>query len=107
MMSLKGVLKEEVDNSIRLQKRYQKELSRLPKGSLIEKNIKGRKYYYCVYRNEQGKVCFDYLGKDISEKQKNDFAEIKKKRAQCRKFIGQLNKEIKFLRKSIGGRQSV
>ncbi len=106
-MSLKGVLKEEADNSIRLRKRYEQELARLPKGSLIEKNIKGRKYYYCVYRNDAGKVCFDYMGKDVSEKKKNEFAQIKKKRAQYRKLIRQLGQEIKFLRKSVGGRKSV
>lgn len=106
-MSLKGVLKEEIDNAIRLQKRYQRELSRLPKGSLVEKVIKGRKYYYCVYRNDDGKVCFDYIGKDMPEKKRNAFAEIKAKRAQYRKLISQLNHEIKFLRKSVGGRKSV
>lgn len=106
-MSLKGVLKEEIDNAIRLQKRYQQELSRLPKGSLVEKIIKGRKYYYRVYRNDDGKVCFDYIGKDMPDKGKKEFDAVKKKRAQYRNLICRLNQEIKFLRKSIGGRKSV
>ncbi len=106
-MSLKGVLKEEIDNAIRLQKRYQQELSCLPKGSLVEKVIKGRKYYYRVYRNDDGKVCFDYIGKEMPEKKKKELDAIKKKRAQYRNLISRLNHEIKFLRKSIRGRESV
>jgi len=102
-MSLKDVLKEEIDNAVRLQQRYQQEMARLPKGSLVEKSIKGRKYYYCVYRNDTGKVCFDYIGKDVPEKKKKEFAAVKKKRAQYRKLISQLNREVKFLRKSVGG----
>ena len=106
-MSLKGVLKEEVDNAMRLHKRYKQEMALLPKGSLVEKVIKGRKYYYRVYRNENSKVCFEYLGKSILDQEKKRFDDVKKKRAQYRKLISQLNKEIKFLRKSIGGRKSI
>lgn len=105
-MSLKGVLKEEIQNAERLRWRYQQELSRLPRGSLIRKNIKGRKYYYRVYRDDEGKVCFDYMGKEVSKQQKTAFEEAKEKRARYRKLISQLNKEIKFLRRSVGGRKS-
>ena len=102
-MSLKGILEEELDNAVRLKKRYQKELSALPKGSLIRKKIKGHDYFYLVYRDEQNKVCFDYLGKDVSAEQKKKFLQIKKKRASYRESIAKLDKEIKFLRKSVRG----
>ncbi len=40
-MAIKGVLREELDNSVRMQKRYEEELERLPVGSLVRKKIKG------------------------------------------------------------------
>jgi hypothetical protein len=49
-MAIKGVLKEELDNSIRMKERYEKELEKLPAGSLIKKKIKDHEYYYVVLR---------------------------------------------------------
>ena len=40
-MAIKGVLKEELDNSIKMKKKYEEELASLPVGSLIKKKIKG------------------------------------------------------------------
>jgi len=56
-MAIKGVLKEELDNSIRMKEKYEQELAKLPVGSLIKKKIKGHEYYYIVLR-ESGKVKF-------------------------------------------------
>jgi hypothetical protein len=61
-MSIKAVLREELDNSLRMQERYEQELSKLPKGSLVKRRIKGRDYYYLVFR-EDGKVRSVYRGK--------------------------------------------
>ena len=38
---LKSVLEEELSNSLAMKKDYEKELAKLPKGSLIKKNVKG------------------------------------------------------------------
>lgn len=103
-MALKGILQEEYDNALRLKKRYQQALEDLPKGSLIQKKIKGYPYYYVVYRNPEGKVCFDYLGKEVSEEKKQEFVDLKAKRAQYRKLLSQVGQEIKFLRKSLRGK---
>ena len=54
MNVIKSVLKEELNNSIAMEKNYQRELDKLPKGSLTRKNIKGHEYYYLQVR-EGGK----------------------------------------------------
>ena len=45
MKILNGVLNEELDRLNKLKKNYEKQIAKLPKGSLIEKNIKGNIYY--------------------------------------------------------------
>ena len=50
MGAIKGVLKEELKNSLEMKKNYERELVKLPKGSLVKKKIKGKEYYYLVER---------------------------------------------------------
>ena len=102
---IKGVLKEELDNSIQMQKDYEKELSKLPKGSLIKKRIKGHEYYYLVIR-EGGKVKFIYKGK-VSKEEIKKYREAQKYRAKYRKLLSQVKKQIKFLRSTLRGKESV
>jgi hypothetical protein len=99
MKIIKGVLEEELQNSIRMKRQYEKALSGLPKGSLVEKKIKGHIYYYLAIR-ESDKVKFIYKGK-ISEEEKKKYMEAKKLRAKYRKFLSQLNKQIAFLKKAL------
>jgi hypothetical protein len=61
-MVIKSVLREELNNSVRLKKNYERELNKLPDGSLIRKNVKGHFYYYLISR-KNGKVNFHYRGK--------------------------------------------
>jgi len=102
---IKGVLKEELDNSIRMKKDYERELSKLPKGSLVKKRIKGHEYYYLITR-EGGKVKFIYKGK-VSEEEVKRYREAKKYRAKYRKLLSQVKKQIKFLRSTLRGKESV
>ena len=66
VMAIKGVLKEELENSIRMKRKYEEELKKLPVGSLIKKKIKGYEYYYIVLR-ENGTIKFVYKGKRVSD----------------------------------------
>ena len=50
MKVIKGVLKEDLNKSLRMKKDYQRELAKLPKGSLVKKKIRGKEYYYLVLR---------------------------------------------------------
>jgi hypothetical protein len=104
-MSIKSVLREELINSLRMQKRYKRELEKLPKGSLVKRNIKGHEYYYLVFR-EKGRVRSVYKGKvEKSEIQK--YQNAKEFRAKYRKLLSQINKQIKFLQRALRGRESV
>ena len=54
MPIIKGVLREELENSLWMKEDYERELAKLPKGSLIKKKIKGHEYYYLVLRKNGG-----------------------------------------------------
>ena len=104
-MAIRGVLEEELKNSLEMKKNFERELTQLPKGALIKKNIKGQEYYYLEKRVE-GKIKFIYKGK-ISKEEITKYEEIKKYRNKYRKSISQLNQQIKFLRRSLRGKEAV
>lgn len=106
MPVIKGVLREELENSIRMKKDYERELVKLPKGSLIKKKIKGHEYYYLVLR-EKGKVRFIYKGKSISGQEMKKYNEAKEYRAKYRKLLSQVKKQIKFLRGALRGKEPI
>ena len=103
---IKGVLREELENSLQMKKDYERELARLPKGSLVKKRIKGYEYYYLVLR-EKGKVKFIYKGKRVSREEIKKYKETKELRAKYRKLLSQVKKQIKFLRSTLRGKESV
>ena len=104
-MSIKSVLREELDNSLHMQERYEQELSKLPRGSLVKRRIKGHEYYYLVYR-EDGKVRSVYRGKP-------DPAEIARYRAardqrgKYRKLLSKVKRQVRFLRGVLRGKEPV
>lgn len=102
---IKGVLKEELENSIRMKSGYERELAKLPKGSLIKKKVKGHEYYYLLSR-EKGKVRFIYRGK-VSDEEINKYREVKECRAKYRKLLSQVKKQIRFLRSTLRGKESI
>jgi len=102
---IKGVLKEELENSLRMKSGYERELAKLPKGSLIKKRIKGNDYYYLLLR-ERGKVKFIYKGK-VTEKEIRRYKQVKEYRAKYRKLLSQVKKQIRFLRSTLRGKESV
>ncbi|MFC1645990.1 hypothetical protein ACFL2Y_02295 [Candidatus Omnitrophota bacterium] len=102
---IKGVLKEELENSLQMKADYERELSKLPKGSLIKKKIKGHEYYYLLLR-EKGKVKFIYKGKaSIGEVKK--YKQAKEYRAKYRRLLSQVKRQIRFLRSTLRGKESV
>ena len=102
---IKGVLAEELQNSLRMKKQYENALHKLPKGCLSVKNIKGHKYYYLVSR-EAGKLQYEYKGK-VSKDDIKRYDEAKKYRAKYRNLLSQLKKQIKFLQGSLRGQQAI
>jgi len=102
---IKGVLKEELENSLRMKSAYERELAKLPKGSLIKKKVKGHEYYYLLLR-DKGKVKFIYKGK-VSDEEIKKYEEAKEYRAKYRKLLSQVKKQIRFLRSALRGKESV
>ena len=105
MKVIKSVLKEELANSLAMKKSYERELAKLPKGSLVKKKIKGHEYYYLQVR-ENGKGRFIYKGK-LSDKEVQKYEEAKKYRAKYRRLLSEVKKQFKFLRTALRGKESV
>lgn len=103
MKIIKGVLEEELQNSLRMQKEYEKAISALPRGALVKKVIKGYSYYYLMMR-DGNKVRFDYKGK-VSGKEIKRYDDAKKDRARYRKLLGEVKKQVSFLRRALRGKE--
>lgn len=102
MKVLKGVLAEELENSLQMRDRYMEALQKLSKGSLVEKNIGGRTYYYLAFR-ENKKVRFVYKGR-LSEAEVKRYKDAQKMRAKYRKLYREANQQIIFLKKVLRGK---
>jgi hypothetical protein len=105
-MVIKSVLKEELANSLRMKKRYERELAKLPKGSLVKRNIKGHEYYYLVYR-ENSKFKSIYKGKSVQDKDLKKYLEAKNLRSKYRKALSQLKKQIRYLKGVLRGKEEI
>ena len=103
---IKGVLKEELENSIRMKRDYEKALKLYPGGCFVQKKIKGYKYYYLVVREGQ-KVKFIYKGKRLSKDETDKLNKSKRLRRKYKQLIQKLNKQIRYLRKSLRGKEDV
>ena len=105
-MVIKSVLREELANSLRMKKRYEQELAKLPKGSLVKRNIKGHEYYYLIYR-ENGKFKSVYKGKSVRDKDLKKYQEAKNLRSKYRKALSQLKKQIRYLKGVLRGKEEI
>lgn len=103
---IKDILREEMENSLRMKENYERELAKLPRGSLIKKNIKGLEYFYLICR-EHGKVRFIYKGKSVPSSEIKKYQEAKKYRAKYRKLLSECKKQIKFLKGALREKKSV
>ncbi|MDD5506314.1 MAG: hypothetical protein PHR73_06130 [Candidatus Omnitrophica bacterium] len=102
---IKGVLAEELQNSIRLKKGYELAIKKLPRGCLSLKKIKGHKYYYLVERR-RGELKYSYKG-SLSSNEVQKYREAKISRARNRKLLSKVKSQIKFLRSSLRGKEAV
>ena len=102
---IKGVLAEELQNSLRMKKGYEEALRKLPQGCLAVRKIRGHEYFYLVKRIN-GKVKYLYKGK-ISEDEQRKYEEAKKFRAKYKQLLSQVKKQIKFLRSSLRGKEAI
>ena len=104
-MSIKSVLREELQNSQRMKQRYEEELSKLPRGSLVKRRIRGHDYYYLVYR-EDGRVRSIYRGKPEPEEIAR-YRDARDRRARYRKLLSKVKRQVKFLQGVLRGREPI
>jgi len=102
---IKGVLAEELANSLRMKKKYEEALKKLPEGTLATRKIGNHVYYYLVKRVGK-KVKYLYKGK-ISGDEKKKYEGITTLRAKYRKLLSQVKKQIRFLRSSLRGKEAI
>ncbi len=104
-MIIKSLLREELENSLRMQKDYERELAKLPKGSLVRRMIKGREYFYLIYR-EDGQFRSLYRGK-VSAEEIEKYRHAKEFRAKYRNLLSQVKKQVRFMRSALRGKEPV
>lgn len=104
-MAIKEMLKEELDNSIRMERDYLEAIAKLPKGSIIKKNIRGNIYYYLVMR-DNGKVKFIYKGK-MEKADIDKYHQATAYRAKYRRLLSKVRSQIRFLRKMIHAKSTI
>jgi hypothetical protein len=102
---IKGVLQEELENSLRMKKQYEEALPALPQGCLVVRRIKGHEYCYLV-RKVKGKLQYSYQGK-LSPEEKKKYEDAKKMRAKYRHLLSRVKKQIRFLRSSLRGKEAI
>jgi len=99
MTPIKSVIKEELSNSYKLKKSYERALEKLPKGALVRKTISGHVYYYLAVRKGE-KVKYIYKGK-LAPKEIKKYEQDKKDRKKYRSLLSETKKQITFLEKSL------
>jgi len=101
MSIIKHILDEELRRLQKLSGKYQREIDKLPKGSLAKKKRNDKFYYYSAFR-EGSKVKFIYIGRESSPAVK-EAIEARKKRVKCLELQKKLKKEMKELKKALHG----
>jgi len=101
MSVLKDILKESKQHYIEAKRKIEEKLLLFPQGSVKERTISGKKYYYLQYR-EGEKVTHKYLGKVKPEKLSKQLKEGRLLKAELRK----VNEALKVLKRSEGRKRN-
>ncbi len=102
---IKGVLAEELQNSLRMKKEYAAALRKLPKGCLSRKKIKNNEYYYLV-RRAGNKVKHVYKGK-LPDNEVKKYEEARELRAKYRNLLSKVKRQIKYLKGALRGKEAI
>ena len=84
-----GILREEKQRNLNMQKSYMQEIEPLRKGTIMTKNISGKIYYYLKYR-QGNKIKNDYIGKD------ENFVEKIRQEIEKRKYLQSVLKRLQL-----------
>ena len=102
---IKGVLAEELSNSLKMQKDYESVLKGLRPGCLSRKVIRGCAYYYLVKR-EGVKVVYQYIGK-LSPEEVKQYQDVKLQRARYRGLLSRVKKQVRYLKGALRGKEAI
>lgn len=105
MAIIKGILREELENSLVMKKNFEETLKKLPVGSLCLMPRRGRKYYYLKIRQGK-KVKNAYKGK-LPESEVKKYMDAKNLRKKYRHSISVLKKQIRYLRGALRGKEPI
>lgn len=97
MNILKGILSESKEYYLDAKQKIEKKLSSLPQGSIKERQIAGRKYYYLQSRAGK-KIVHKYLGKAKPESLIKQLDERKALKAELKK----VNEALRMLNRTEG-----
>jgi hypothetical protein len=105
MAIIKPMLREELENSKKLKVFYEKKIAELSRETVLIKKIKGHEYSYAAKR-EGKRVVYRYLGK-ISKEDTEKYKAVQRKRAELRKNISIVKKQIKYLKGALRGKEPI
>jgi len=91
-----GVLAEEYERLLKQEKFYSEEISKLPKGSILEREISGGIYHYLKFR-EGKKVRSIYIRDEDLEELENKI----KERKRLEKILKSIREDEKILKKVV------
>ena len=97
MKVLKGILADSKRHYIDVKEKILKKLKCLPKGSVKERSIHGRKYYYLQYRAGK-RIVQKYIGKNRPEELMSQI----KQRMMLTNELKKVNEALKILKRSEG-----
>lgn len=97
MNVLKGILSESKEYYLDAKQKIAKKLSSLPQGSVKERQIAGKKYYYLQSRAGK-KIVHKYLGKDKPESLIKQLSERKALKVELKK----VNEALRMLNRTEG-----
>ncbi len=97
MSVLKGILSESQEYYLNIKDKINRKLSDLPKGSIKERIIAGKKYYYLQQRI-LNKIVHKYLGKQKPE----DLIKKLQLRKSMRNELKKVDEALKLLKRSRG-----
>ena len=99
MKILKGILSESKDYYVDIKRKIKKKLANLPKGSVKERNISGKKYYYLQERRGN-RVVHKYLGRNKPE----ELLKQIKQRKLLKIELNKVNEALRIIKRSEGRR---
>lgn len=97
MKVLQGILSESKEYYLDVKKKIEKRLLNLPVGSIKEREISGKRYYYLQFRKDK-KVIQKYLGKNKPEVIIGQIRE----RNVLKRELKKVNEALKIVKRSEG-----